>query len=82
MRGNPLQDYLSNEQFELLLEKGFLNERAVRDHYIRQQFAALKDTTRPKDIIRMLQKEFPYLSVDTVRKIVYSRVEDLALITY
>lgn len=75
MRGNPLKAFLSDEQFQDLMQKGFLNERAVRDHYIREQFARMKNETRPKEIIHQLQAEFPYLSIDTVRKIVYSRGE-------
>ncbi len=71
--GNPLKGILEDRLFTELLEKGFLNERAVRDHYIKQRFAQLKNQYKPKDAFRIIQKEFPYLSVDTVRKIVYSR---------
>ena len=73
MRGNPLKDFLDDEKFQLLWEKGFLNERAVRDHYIREKFSHLKNQLRPKEILNMLQGEFPYLSTETIRKIVYSK---------
>ena len=73
MRGNPIRDYLDDEKFKLLWEKGFLNERAIRDHYIRKKFGVLKEELKPKQIIEMLQEEFSYLSNETIRKIVYSR---------
>jgi hypothetical protein len=73
MRGNPLKDYLNDEQFKVLWEKGFLNERAIRDHYIREKFSDLKNELKPRQIIDMLQREFSYLSSETIRKIVYSR---------
>lgn len=73
MRGNPIRDYLDDEKFKLLWEKGFLNERAIRDHYIREKFGELKQELKPKRIIEMLQEEFSYLSNETIRKIVYSR---------
>lgn len=71
--GNPLKGILEDRLFNELLENGFLNERAVRDHYIKQRYAQLKDQHKPREVFRIIQKEFPYLSVDTVRKIVYSK---------
>ncbi|HFE63809.1 MAG TPA: hypothetical protein ENK14_05245 [Caldithrix sp.] len=73
MRGNPLQEFIPDELFFKLQTKGFLNERAVRDFYMKKRFEALKKTIPPKKIFSMLQAEFPYLSVDTVRKIIYTR---------
>ena len=73
MRGNPLREFMDDRMFQQLWESGFLNERAVRDYYIRQKFDLLKARLRPKEIIDQLQGEFPYLSTETVRKIVYSR---------
>ena len=73
MRGNPLREFIPDEVFFLLKEKGFLNDRAVRDFYLKKRFENLKKSHRPKDIFKILQKEVPYLSVDTVRKIIYSR---------
>jgi len=81
MQGNPLREYLNDEQFRVLWENGFLNERAVRDFYIRQKFSLLKNERKPKEIINRLQQEFSYLSHETIRKIVYSReagMEDIS----
>ncbi|GAB4328056.1 MAG: hypothetical protein Kow0037_02100 [Calditrichia bacterium] len=73
MRGNPLRHFIPDEIYHLLKENGFLNERAVRDYYMKQKFELLKHKLPPKRIFEMLQEEFPYLSVDTVRKIIYTR---------
>lgn len=82
MRGNPLKAYVSDDQFQLLWENGFLNERAIRDYYIRQKFSKLKEATRPKEIIDQLQREFAYLSHETIRKIVYSKEVELEELQY
>lgn len=73
MRGNPLEEYLNDHQFNLLLEKGFLNERAIRDLYIKDRFDQLRQRYRPKEIFEILQKEYSYLSIETIRKIIYSK---------
>lgn len=73
MCGNPLRAYLDDELFNRLWAEGFLNERAIRDHYIREKFSALKRDRKPKEIIHQLQEEFSYLSTETIRKIVYTR---------
>jgi len=75
MRGNPLREFVPDEIFFFLKEKGFLNDAAVGDYYLKKRFEDLKKSCRPKDIFEMLQAEVPYLSVDTVRKIIYSRNE-------
>jgi hypothetical protein len=82
MCGNPLKDYLNDDQFKVLWEKGFLNERAIRDHYIREKFGDLKGELKPKEIIDMLQREFSYLSTETIRKIVYSKENGMNGFTY
>ncbi len=73
MQENPLREYLDDQLFFTLWEKGFLNERAIRDFYIRRKFNQLRHAVRPKEIIEHLQEEFSYLSTETIRKIVYSR---------
>jgi hypothetical protein len=79
MNGNPLRNIITDEQFQVLMEKGFLNERAIRDFYIRKKFFQLKKSHPPKEIISQLREEFPYLSLETIRKIVYSRTDCLLL---
>jgi hypothetical protein len=73
MRGNPLQKYLDDQLYHLLLKRGFLNERAIRDLYIKNRYGQLKEEARPKEIFQIIQEEFSYLSVETIRKIIYSK---------
>ncbi len=82
MHGNPLREFLDDKQFRMLWENGFLNERAVRDFYIRQKFFLLKNKKKPKEIINHLQQEFSYLSHETIRKIVYSREAEMEAIPF
>ena len=73
MRKNPLKEYIDDSIYETLWQLGFLNERAVRDHYIRQTFRRLKKEQPSKFVLEKLQSEFPYLSIESIRKIAYSR---------
>ena len=71
--GNPISDLISDEVFELLLSKGLINDRAVRDYMIRKRFKALRaQKLRTGDAIDTLREEYPYLQFDTIRKIVHN----------
>lgn len=70
---NPLKDLISDEIYNLLENRGFLNQKSVRDHLIRKKFELLKNENRNVlEAINMIQKEYPYLQTDTIRKIVYN----------
>ena len=70
---NPLQDLISDEIYKLLESRGFLNQKSVRDHLIRKKFELLKNEKRNVlEAINILQKEYPYLQTDTIRKIIYN----------
>ncbi len=70
---NPLNDLISDEIFELLSSKGFINQNAARDHFIRKRFRHLRaDRIRAGDAIDELRKEYPYLQFETIRQIVYN----------
>lgn len=73
MHGNPLKEFIDDEMFEQLKKKGLLNERAIRDYYIRKKFNSLRKQYKPNQILEDLQEEFPYLSIDSIRKIAYSK---------
>ncbi len=75
MRGNPLNEFISDEIYKQLASHGFFNDRAIRDYYLKKRYEILKDEHTPKKIFLLLREEVPYLSLDTVRKIVYSRDE-------
>lgn len=73
MRGNPLREFIPDHLYYELNEKGFLNERAIRDYYLKKRFFELRTDYTPREIFSLLQKEFPYICEDTIRKIIYSR---------
>ena len=73
MDKNPLNEFIDDELYLKLKKIGMLNERAIRDYYIRKQFRKLRTKHKPGIIIEKLRSEFPYLAVDSVRKIAYSK---------
>ena len=75
MRGNPISEFISDDIYFDLASKGFLNERAVRDFYLKKKFNALRHQYAPQEIFSILQQEFPYICTDTIRKIIYTRNE-------
>lgn len=78
MPGNMLKDFIDDEAYGKLKKMGFLNERAVRDYYIRKRFNSLRNQSKPRQIIKELQKEFPYLAIDSIRKIAYTKTANKA----
>ncbi len=70
---NLLSDLMDDELYEALNRLGVLNHRATRDYYIRKKFKLLTKKRKPGPIIEELREEFPYLAIDTIRKIVYSK---------
>jgi len=70
---NPLSDLISDDIYDLLVGKGLIHERAVRDYRIRKKFKALRaQKIRTGDAIDVLREEYPYLQFDTIRKIVHN----------
>lgn len=72
MNENPISELIDDELYKQLKRMGFLNERAIRDYYIRKKFNRLRGQQKPGRIIEKLREEFPYLSIESVRKIAYS----------
>lgn len=76
---NPIADIISDEIYDLLLSKGLINERAVRDYIIRKKFKQLRaQKLRTGDAIDSLREEYPYLQFDTIRKIVHNPPKSFA----
>jgi hypothetical protein len=70
---NPISDLISDEIYDLLVSRGLINERAVRDYIIRKKFKQLRaQKLRTGDAIDSLREEYPYLQFDTIRKIVHN----------
>jgi hypothetical protein len=75
---NPIADLISDEIYDLLLSRGLINDRAVRDYIIRKKFKALRaQKLRTGDAIDSLREEYPYLQFDTIRKIVHNPPKSL-----
>lgn len=69
---NPLSDLISNEIFDLLNSRGFLNETSLRDRIIRKKFKSLRmNKYKVSDAIDIIREDYPYLQFETIRKIVH-----------
>lgn len=69
---NPLSDLISDDVYNLLNNKGLINEKSVRDHTIRKKFLDLKSKNiSASEAIEKIRSDYPYLQFDTIRKIVY-----------
>ena len=76
---NPVSDLISDEIFDLLVSRGLLNERALRDYVIRKKFKSLRaQKLKTGDAIDFIREEYPYLQFDTIRKIVHNPPKSLA----
>ena len=70
---NPLAEIVPDELYSVLRANDLINEKALRDFVIRRQFRQIKTerNMRTSDAILYLQSQYPYLQLDTIRKIVY-----------
>lgn len=70
---NPLKEYLSDELYQLLRANDIINEKGLRDFLIRRIFTQLKEsrTLSTPEAIQQIKELYPYLQIDTIRKIVY-----------
>jgi hypothetical protein len=73
MRGNPIREFIPDHLYFSLKSMGFLDERTIRDYYLKKKFESLRTQYSPRQIFGILQKEFPYICEDTIRKIIYTR---------
>ncbi|MCS7014320.1 MAG: hypothetical protein RMI34_03020 [Chloroherpetonaceae bacterium] len=71
---NPIRELVSDDAFIKLREHRLLDEKQLRDYHIRQLFKQARDRKlSAADAIEQVQKEYPYLQFDTIRKIVYKK---------
>jgi len=69
---NPLAELISDDIYNLLINRGLIDEKSVRDYIIRKKFKNLRaNKISTSDAIEVLREEYPYLQFDTIRKIVY-----------
>ncbi len=72
---NPLKGYISDSVFKFLVKNNLLNEKGVRDFKIRNKFSSLKQKHSTQNAIEILQTDYPYLQYETIRKIIYQKVQ-------
>jgi len=69
---NPLAELISDDIYDLLISRGLIDEKSVRDLIIRKKFKNMRSKkVSASDAIESLRNEYPYLQFDTIRKIVY-----------
>jgi hypothetical protein len=69
---NPLAELISDDIYDLLISRGLIDEKSVRDFIIRKKFKNMRSKkVSASDAIESLRNEYPYLQFDTIRKIVY-----------
>jgi hypothetical protein len=69
---NPLSELISDDVYTILLSKGLIDEKSVRDYVIKKKFMNLRaNRINASDAIEVIRSEYPYLQFDTIRKIVY-----------
>ncbi len=70
---NPVAELIPDELYQLLRANDLINEKGVRDYIIRRAFKAMREQQDLKstEALERLQAIYPYLQVDTIRKIIY-----------
>ena len=69
---NPLSEFISDEVYELLDSRGLINKKTLRDYIIRKRFNTLRSNKISSgEAVERIQKEYPYLQFDSLRKIIY-----------
>src|SRR5271165_4837093 len=70
---NPVPDLIPDEMYQILLAHDLISEKGIRDHIIRKAFKAMRDEQELKscEALARLQAVYPYLQIDTIRKIIY-----------
>lgn len=73
--GNPLREFISDEQYKFLLKNEFLNETVLRDWIIRRKYKILrsKRVNREQALLILQEKYFPHLQFNTLGKIVINK---------
>ncbi len=72
-RANPVADLIPDDVYQLLRSNDLISEKGIRDYMIRRTFKAMRDTKTIKssEALERLQAIYPYLQIDTIRKIIY-----------
>jgi hypothetical protein len=70
---NPVKDLIPDELFQLLRTHDLISEMGIRNYTIRQQYHAFRTerSMSTAQAMKEIQDLYPYLQLDTIRKIVY-----------
>jgi hypothetical protein len=69
---NPLAELISDDVYDLLCMHRLINNKSLRDFQIRKQFLQLrKIKVSAIEAIATIKECYPYLQINTIRKIVY-----------
>jgi len=70
---NPVKELIPDEVFQLLRTHDLISEMGIRNYAIRQLYHELReaDSLTTAQAMTKIQETYPYLQLDTIRKIVY-----------
>ena len=70
---NPVPDLISDDVFHVLRDNDLISEKGIRDHIIRRAFKSMREeqALKSSEALAKLQAIYPYLQIDTIRKIIY-----------
>ena len=72
---NPIPELIPDSVFTELKQKHFIQETALRDYCMRRDYKAMRKTNRKSVVMDLLQIQYPYLSIGSIRKIVNSELK-------
>jgi len=68
---NPIPELVDDSTFDLLFTNQLIGEIKLRDYLLRRRFKEMRaKKIRAEECITSLQKDYPELQFDTIRKIV------------
>ncbi len=70
---NPVPDLIPDEVYYILCAHDLISEKGIRDHIIRKEFKTMREeqALKSSEALARLQAVYPYLQIDTIRKIIY-----------
>ena len=70
---NPVADLIPDELFVMLRMHDLINEMGIRNYVIRRFYHELREVQAlsTAEAMEQIQDRYPYLQLDTIRKIVY-----------
>ncbi len=70
---NPIRQILSDDLYNQLERLNLINKKVLRDFQIKRKYLDLRNGGKKSaEAIEEILEAYPYIQVDTVRKIIYS----------